>query len=339
METNERHDRNELIAEYLSGNLEPARKAELEDWVNESDENRRYFMRCEEIWFSAVSEEELGKYDADKAFEAFRRKVEVAGKRTARVGTGRRWRTVLRYAAAVAVLCLVAHFAYRQGGQDLQDTLAQIEVEAPEGSQTRMRLPDGTLVVLNAGSRMVYGQDFGVENREVELEGEGYFEVTHQEEKPFRVSSKNISLTVLGTKFNFRDYSQEDEVVVSLREGRVQLFNRLHEEPSLQLKPAERMVMSKREGRMKQEQLATESYLKWMEGKLEFDGMPLKEVVRILARAYGFSIVVEEDSEVGDLRLYGSFDRNRQGLKDILTILQSTGKIECKVEENTVIIY
>ena len=229
METNERHDRNELIAEYLSGNLEPARKAELEDWVNESDENRRYFMRCEEIWFSAVSEEELEKYDADKAFEAFRRKVEAAGKRTARVGTGRRWRTVLRYAAAVAVLCLVAHFAYRQGGQDLQDTLAQIEVEAPEGSQTRMRLPDGTLVVLNAGSRMVYGQDFGVENREVELEGEGYFEVTHQEEKPFRVSSKNISLTVLGTKFNFRDYSQEDEVVVSLREGRVQLFNRLPE--------------------------------------------------------------------------------------------------------------
>ena len=314
MKEKERYDMDALIAEYLSGGLDPAKRTELENWVRESEENRRYFLRREELWFSAVSREELEKFGADKAFEAFRRKVKAA---EARPMAGRsRWRRVLRYAAAVAVLCVVAHFSYRQGGQDLQNALAQIEVEAPAGSQTRMRLPDSTLVVLNAGSRMVYAQDFGVESREVTLEGEGYFEVTRNAEKPFRVSSENVALTVLGTKFNFRDYPQEDEVVVSLRE----------------------MVMDKCDGRMKRERMATDTYLKWMDGKLEFDGTPLDKVVKVLGRAYGTSIRLEKGS-LTKLRLYGSFDRNGQGLMDVLEILQATGKINYRLQDDKVIIY
>lgn len=325
-----------LIAEYLSGGLDPAKRTELENWVRESEENRRYFLRREELWFSAVSREELEKFGADKAFEAFRQRVRAVETRS--VAGRSRWRRVLRYAAAVAVLCVVAYFSYRQGGQDLQNALAQIEVEAPVGSQTRMRLPDSTLVVLNAGSRMVYAQDFGVESREVTLEGEGYFEVTRNAEKPFRVSSENVALTVLGTKFNFRDYPQEDEVVVSLREGRVQLDNRIHQEESMTLKPDERMVMDKCDGRMKRERMATDIYLKWMDGKLDFDGTPLGKVIVVLERAYSATIRLERES-LGNLRLYGCFNRNEQGLIDILEILQATGKISYRLHDDSVIIY
>ena len=333
MKEQERYDMDALIAEYLSGGLDPAKRTELENWVRESEENRRYFLRREELWFSAVSREELEKFGADKAFEAFRQRVRAAEVRP--VAGRSRWRMVLRYAAAVAVLCVVAHFSYRQGGQDLQNALAQIEVEAPAGSQTRMRLPDSTLVVLNAGSRMVYAQDFGVESREVTLEGEGYFEVTRNAEKPFRVSSENVALTVLGTKFNFRDYPQEDEVVVSLREGRVQLDNRIHEEAPMTLKPDERMVMDKR---MKRERMMTDAYLKWMDGKLDFDGTPLDKVIVVLERAYSTTIRLERES-LGSLRLYGCFDRNEQGLIDILEILQATGKISYRLHDDSVIIY
>lgn len=335
MKENERYDIDAWIAEYLSGELDPAKKAELEAWVNASEENRRYFLQREELWFSAVCGEELEKFGADKAFEAFRRRIKAA---EAQPPAGQvRWRKALRYAAAVAVLCLVAHFSYRQGGQDLQNALARIEVEAPAGSQTRMRLPDSTLVVLNAGSRMVYAQDFGVESREVMLEGEGYFEVTRNEQQPFRVSSENVALTVLGTKFNFRDYPQEDEVVVSLREGRVKLDNRIREEAPMALKPDERMVMDKCDGRMKRERMATDTYLKWMDGKLEFDGTPLDRVIQVLERTYGASIRLEEES-LGGLRLYGCFNRNEQGLVDILDILQATGKIGYRLQKDSVIV-
>ena len=80
----------------------------------------------------------------------------------------------------------------------MKDTFADISVEAPLGSKTKLYLPDGTLVWLNAGSRMTYSQGFGVDNRKVELEGEGYFEVKRNEKVPFFVKTKDLQLQVLG---------------------------------------------------------------------------------------------------------------------------------------------
>ena len=88
---------------------------------------------------------------------------------------------------------------------------------------------------------------------------------------------------------------------------------------------------------MKRERMATDSYLKWMDGKLEFDGTPLDKVIQVLERSYDASIRLEEDSLAG-LRLYGSFNRNEQGLSDILDILQATGKINYRLQKDSVII-
>ena len=78
-----------------------------------------------------------------------------------------------RYAAIIAVILAVGCFSYWQGGVNVKDTFADISVEAPLGSRTKLYLADGTLVWLNAGSRMTYSQGFGVDNRMIELEGEG----------------------------------------------------------------------------------------------------------------------------------------------------------------------
>ena len=135
-----------------------------------------------------------------------------------------------RYAAIIAVILAVGCFSYWQGGVNVKDTFADISVEAPLGSRTKLYLPDGTLVWLNAGSRMTYSQGFGVDNRMIELEGEGYFEVRRNEKLPFFVKTKDLQLQVLGTKFNFRDYPEDHEVVVSLLEGKVELNNLLKKE-------------------------------------------------------------------------------------------------------------
>lgn len=334
MEVNE-HNIDELIAEFLSQGLTGERMDALESWINQSEQNRRYFMQREEVWFSSMSGHEQAQYDEAKAFGLFRQRVRAAEARSKRKML---LKLFGRCAAAVVLLCAVAYFSYRRGGHDLKNSLAQIAVEAPEGSQTRMRLPDSTLVVLNAGSRLVYGQDFGVDDREVRLEGEGYFEVTRDVSKPFRVMSENVALTVLGTKFDFRDYAEEGTVIVSLREGKVVLDNRRHEDLSLTLHPNERMVLDKSEGRMKLEHMRSTDYLKWVDGKLVFDGMPLEEVVKILERSYGVPILIRND-RLKRLPLHGCFNRKEQGLKEILEVIQSTGKIEYGMIKNKVIIY
>lgn len=103
-------------------------------------------------------------------------------------------------------------------------------MEAPLGSRTKLTLPDGTLVWLNAGSRITYSQGFGVGNRKIELIGEGYFEVKRNEEVPFLVKTNSLLVKVLGTKFNFRDYPDDAEAIVSLSEGKVALNNLLKKE-------------------------------------------------------------------------------------------------------------
>lgn len=327
----------ELIAAFLSKGLSKEAREELDAWIASSEENRRYFMQQQEIWFSAVQEEERTRYDADRAFETFRKRVaaSTAQKQSKKV-IG--WKTIYKYAAAVLVVGLISFFSYRQGENNLQNALTQVEVEAPLGAQTRLRLPDGTLVVLNAGSRLVYPQDFGVDNREVELSGEGYFEVERNEKLPFHVQTPSLSVRVLGTKFNFRDYPNDEEAVVSLLEGKVALDNRLRAEAEMILLPNEQVTLDKAEGRMTKEAKEVKNILEWTSGKLFFDELPLPEVVKILERSYDVHITFATDS-LRDFRFYGSFGRGEQSIKDILEALEKTGKVHYIQNEQEITLY
>ena len=305
----------ELIAAFLSKGLSKEAREELDAWIASSEENRRYFMQQQEIWFSAVQEEERTRYDADRAFETFRKRVaaSTAQKQSKKVID---WKTIYKYAAAVLVVGLISFFSYRQGESNLQNALTQVEVEAPLGAQTRLRLPDGTLVVLNAGSRLVYPQDFGVDNREVKLSGEGYFEVERNEKLPFHVQTPSLSVRVLGTKFNFRDYPNDEKAVVALLEGKV----------------------AKAEGHMRKETKEVKNILEWTSGKLFFDELPLPEVVKILERSYDVHITFATDS-LQDFCFYGSFSRGEQGIKDILEALEKTGKVRYTQKDREITLY
>lgn len=323
----------ELIAAFLSKGLSKEAREELDAWIASSEENRRYFMQQQEIWFSAVQEEERTRYDADRAFETLA--ASTAQKQSKK---GIDWKTIYKYAAAVLVVGLISFFSYRQGESNLQNALTQVEVEAPLGAQTRLRLPDGTLVVLNAGSRLVYPQDFGVDNREVELSGEGYFEVERNEKLPFHVQTPSLSVRVLGTKFNFRDYPNDEEAVVSLLEGKVALGNRLRAEAEMILLPNEQVTLDKAEGRMTKEAKEVKKVLEWTSGKLFFDELPLPEVVKILERSYDVHITFATDS-LRDFCFYGCFGRGEQGIKDILEALEKTGKVRYTQKNREITLY
>lgn len=328
----------ELIIALLAEGLDREEMAELNAWINLSEANRKYFMQRQEVWFSSVQADlEQSRYNQEEAFEVFRKRVSLhQSGRIIRHTIG--WKRICRYAAAVLVLGLISYFSYRGGESHLQAALKEVEVEAPLGSQTRLRLPDGTLVVLNAGSRIAYPQDFGVDHREVELVGEGYFEVVHDEELPFRVRTKDLQVRVLGTKFNFRDYPEDSEAVVSLLEGRVALDNRLKKEREMILLPDEQVVLNKAEGCMKKESKAVEDVTEWISGKLLFDEMPLSEVARVLERSYGVKISFA-DNALKDFRFYGNFNRSEQGVKDILEALKATGKVRYMLKNNEVTLY
>ena len=328
----------ELIANYLTEGLDKNALDELKTWIAASAEIQQYFIRQREIWFSAVSREAASVYDKDKAFENFRNRVESQKEIQSTSRRGFSLSALWRYAAVVAIIIAVGCISYWQGEVNVKDTFADISVEAPLGSKTKLYLPDGTLVWLNAGSRMTYSQGFGVDNRKVELEGEGYFEVKRNEKIPFFVKTKDLQLQVLGTKFNFRDYPEDHEVVVSLLEGKVGLNNLLREEKEAVLSPDERAVLNKANGLLTVESVTASNASQWTDGYLFFDEELLPDIAKELERSYNVKIHIANDS-LKTFRFYGNFVRREQNIQEVLEALASTEKMQYKIEERNITIY
>ena len=123
--------------------------------------------------------------------------------------------------AASLVIGIVAWMLWpKSPDRSSEDAAAQVVVEAPEGSRSRVSLPDGSVVWLNSGSRLSYPEAF---NRKVSLEGEGYFDIVYNPDIPFSVSALGLQVEVFGTVFNLRAYTQENRLEATLATGSVSL--------------------------------------------------------------------------------------------------------------------
>lgn len=333
------NDIDDLIISFLSDELNSEDRKKLMEWINESDMHRDYFLQRQEVWFSALSKEENARYNPETAFHLFQQKVAAFQlKQEKALIHPYSWMWV-RYAAAVVLVGLITYFSYRQGEENLREALTDIEVTAPMGSRVQIRLPDGSLVTLNAGSHITYAQDFGVDNREVHLQGEGYFEVNHNEKIPFYVHSKNLQVKVLGTKFNFKDYPEDRKVTVSLIEGKVALCNQNRQEEEYFLKPKERASYNKSDGTIKIESAQqVDTDVNWQQGILSFNEVSLTEVAQSLERCYNVRITLNNTS-LPAYRVYATFNRTEQSIKDVLEVLTATGKIHYTIKGNNVVLY
>ena len=351
-----------LVATELSDTLTAEETKRLEEWKAAAPANKSLYEKLVRIWEATPDVDSLAVYDREKAFELFLARVAEAKsendgseqdaddesdaqKETARpfsiVGTVRR-RVVkaLRYAAVVAVVVSACSYLFYKMGQDnIEKAFAQIVVEAPEGATSKVTLPDGTSVWLNAGSRIAYSQGFGVKDRHLTLTGEGYFEVHKNREMPFDVKSGSLSVRVLGTKFDFRDYPSDHSAMVSLDEGSVAVGLRSAHDGDYQyrLAPDQRAVLEKRSGNMRIENRATTDRL-WTDGTIMLNGRRLADIAVDLERSYGTKILIE-NRELAQTRFYGVFHRKDQSLSQILATLAATGHIHYAINGNVVRIY
>lgn len=335
MQPEERTDIDLLITRYIAGELDKESFSELKRWSLESESNRKYVRNKLEVWFSSGAADTTVHFDKDKAFSLFRQRVAESQRKqekTIRFS----WKTFTRVAAVVLVL-LVPFATYWQGKQAVKQTFADMVVEAPMGAHTKLYLPDGTLVWLNAGSKIVYSQGFGVDDRQLSLEGEGYFEVMRNEEVPFEINTKELNLRVLGTKFNFKNYPDDEEVTVNLMEGKVALRNGIKEMPELYLTPNEKMVLNKTTGQMVKSSTKADKANVWINDELFFDEELLEDIAKKLMRSY--NVKVEVADSLRNKRFYGSFGISANTIDKILDMMASTRQMNYKYENEVYILY
>lgn len=189
--------------------------------------------------------------------------------------------------------------------------LAYNTVSIPYGKRFVLTLSDGTRAHLNSGSTLRYPVRFGQgRNREVFLKGEGHFEVTKDRVHPFLVNTDAINVRVLGTRFNISAYPEDAYVNTVLVEGSVSLFGQGQNAGSINpkiLEPGHMASWEKRERTMTIEEADTNLYTDWMDGKIVFDHMPFREILKKLERHYNVSIS-NDYSALDEIRFTARFD-------------------------------
>lgn len=205
-------------------------------------------------------------------------------------------------------------------------------LSTPTGGQYNIVLADGTKVYLNAVSSIKYPTQFNGDQRIVELDGEAYFEVAKNKNKPFIVKSGDQDIEVLGTHFNVHAYDNESVVKTTLLEGSVAVN---YKNQKAILKPGQQSNVSEKFNKITIKQVDTEAAIAWKNGRFKFDNADLKTVMRQLERWYG--IKVEYRGDVSDVQFNGGTFMNKN-LSEVLKVLELSN-IKFKVEGKTIIVY
>lgn len=220
-------------------------------------------------------------------------------------------------AAAMALLCLSVWTAYLYMQPVAMQTVSTL-------AETRtVNLPDGTSVTLNHYSTLTYPERFKMDNREVELNGEAYFEVSKDKKHPFIVQTEAVDVRVLGTQFNVDAYRDSPDVRTTLLTGSVAVSNKSNSEHMI-LKPNEIAIYNKVEKKLTRKLLedATDE-ISWRHGEFIFDDVPLRDIARELSNSFGTTIQFT-DSTLQNYRISARF-RNGEDLEIILSVLQDAG--------------
>ncbi|TCR11149.1 FecR family protein [Sphingobacterium sp. JUb78] len=206
---------------------------------------------------------------------------------------------------------------YDDGGEVAETQAAQFAtIETPRGGIYDVILPDGTRVKLNAATTLRYPTVFATDKREVNVHGEAYFEVAKRKNQPFIVETANQQVSVLGTHFNVNTYGNKSDMRTTLLEGKVQV-KELTSGKHIVLLPGYQSLVNK--GKLTSRAVDVDQELAWVDGRFNFDGKSLFEVMDDLSRWY--NVDVEYRGQMPDVEFFGGTYRTSK-LSTILKILK-----------------
>lgn len=328
------------LLSYLNGDLSELEALEVEEWVAQSEENRR---RLKQVYYTAQLAKCADVYeraDVEAALLKFRKQVashaDSFHPQQPAIQQPLSWWK--RYGVAVAAffsgLILASGVLL-----SLYDSASSstFQTSTLPGQRARVVLPDGTGVWLNSSTELTYKSGGLFSKREAHLEGEAYFEVKRNLVKPFVVNSYGVLTEVLGTKFNVRARRSEPQVITTLFQGRVQMHTDEADEDGLQLSPGQTLSVDKT---TKQTELYAfnhpEDVLLWIKGELHFENKSLDEIMECLSKVYNVKVAFKNPS-LKDERFTCTF-KTDASLEKILSTLSLTRHFQYEIVENQVII-
>jgi transmembrane sensor len=337
----------DLLGRKLAGESTAAEQAELESILQNHPELQPFYNQL--LTYSPDAPD----VDIDNAYENHRNNFLYPAQEEVIVRRPFFNRTmVTTLVAASTILVLGLTWLFVKKNKPVPDN-KQIVVStgAQKDARSVMTLPDGSVVRLNAMSKVSYAEGFA-NKREVYLEGEAYFEVAHNENIPFIVHTGEADIKVLGTRFNVRNYANEHRMEAALLTGSIELTLRTDTQHSILLKPSDKIIVKKtaagdtavmtssidnkveRTSIKMQDSVIVET--SWLNDKLAFYDKPFAEIALDLERKFDVHIEFKNEA-VSGYKFTGVYDENNA--EDILKILQMIKSFQYTITNNQIIIY
>lgn len=236
-----------------------------------------------------------------------------------------------RIASIIMIVLLTSLSVYYYTAEQLK--MHDMIVSVDKGQKATVVLPDGSKVWVNSDSKLVYGNRFTSKERVLELEGEAYFEVAPDKNRPFIVETDNFSVKALGTSFDVKSYKEDSWASTVLMSGKVEVKSK---KETLILEPDQRILFDKTTGKM-EKSIVTDAgdYSGWMYNTLSFEAETFENIVQTLQRLYNTRIIFGTES-LKKYRFTGT--PGNTSLESILQILSLTSPLSYEVKDSVIIL-
>lgn len=280
---------------YIGSKAKTTREADFAKWLLDPHDSEAKDRAMEELWKETSS-------NASSVHAAKRKVDSVLFPERASL---RRYRIAMGSVCAVAA-CLAAALILTYSFPSISDDVNYIETSTLSGQSSEVLLEDGTKVILNSQSKLIYPEKFSSGQRKVFLTGEAVFDVAKDEDRPFVVNVSGYSIEVLGTVFNVADYMGDAESTIALKQGRIKV-NVPGAEPIF-LSSDQGIVYDKVSGTVAKVNVDASSAMSWSDGVMCFEGSDIYEIIKMAERIYGVKIVCSDHPKYTNAKITARFE-------------------------------
>lgn len=324
------NDIDRIIGLFLAGKASKSEVDQLQKWIKASPENRQIFEIFKKNWNERTEEPIL--INEEEVFERVWKEGTSARVSPKPFGFAY-WGKI---AATFLIVLIVSYLMFLFQNKSREETVGvskqPVMKENPAGQKSRIFMPDGTIIWLNAESTLRYLEEFTDSVRVVNLDGEAYFEVAEDSLRPFIVRSGDIYTEALGTTFNINYFPENEDIAVNLISGKVKVTS-AESEQDIILNPGEALSFDRNQQNSVKYKIDISKAAVWKDGILTFENATFEQIVQKLERWYGVRVNVEGDMPQ-NWQFSGWFDN--ESLVNVLKVMQYTRGFQFKLKNKHV---
>lgn len=314
-----------IINKYLAGEASEVEVQKVFQWMNSDSENRKEFIQYKKVWALTTQSNQ----NPDKAWNTIY--PELTRAKGKQIVINRYWMMAAGFLLVFGLGMMMQYFLPQKSKEQFSYE-AETQIEVPLGQMSNVILPDGTTVLLNSGTKLVYSGRFNSGERTVSLEGEAFFDVSKDQAHPFVIKTKMLDFKVYGTSFNIQAYPEDKQINTTLVEGSLGIINKSGRELT-RLVPGENANYRDDNQKLLVGKVNLDMYTSWKDGLVTFRNEKLKDVARKIERWYNVEIVIK-NARLGEEIYMGTILRNKP-VDQILEVFALTSSLKYRIVPRT----